>query len=452
MALESVRNIFSVPELRKRIGWTLLLLFIFRLGSFIPLPGVNLEAFRQMMEQAQQGTAGRVLGFASALSGGVIDRFSIFYMGIMPYISASIIFQILTKVIPALEKVSKEGEVGRKLINKWTRYATVGVALIQGLMHAYYLKRIDTGEASFIHNATFMSFILPTVLSMTAGTLFLMWLGEQITEYGVGNGISLIIMAGIVARAPQVIADVSENYVNHVFGFGTILTLVALYVFMVVAIVMVTQAQRRIPMQSARQIRGRLVMGGQRNYFPLKLNAAGVIPVIFASALLTFPAGLIQWVCEMNGWKENWIYQNLPEILTSERGVIYMVLYSGLIFVFTYFYTAIAFNPMDLADNLKQNGAFIPGIRPGRNTAEYIERLMNRVTFAGAAFLAFIAIVPILVHMQLNVGQLVASFLGGTGLLIVVGVGLDLVQKIESHLILRQYKGFLGGGTAMRGR
>jgi preprotein translocase subunit SecY len=452
MALESVRNILSVPELRKRIGWTLLLLFVFRLGSFIPLPGVNLEAFRQMMEQAQQGTAGRVLGFASALSGGVIDRFSIFYMGIMPYISASIIFQILTKVIPALEKVSKEGEVGRKRINKWTRYATVGVALIQGLMHAYYLKRIDTGEASFIHDATFAGFILPTVLSMTAGTLFLMWLGEQITEYGVGNGISLIIMAGIVARAPQVIADVSENFANHVFGWGTILTLVALYVFMVVAIVTVTQAQRRIPMQSARQIRGRLVVGGQRNYFPLKLNAAGVIPVIFASALLTFPAGLIQWVCEMNGWKENWIYRTLPGILTSENGVVYMVLYSGLIFAFTYFYTAIAFNPVDLADNLKQNGAFIPGIRPGRNTAEFIERVMNRVTFAGAAFLAFIAIVPILVHMQLNVGQMVASFLGGTGLLIVVGVGLDLVQKIESHLILRQYKGFLGGGTAMRGR
>ena len=452
MALESVRNIFSVPELRKRIGWTLLLLFVFRLGSFIPLPGVNLEAFREMMAQAQQGTAGRVLGFASALSGGVIDRFSIFYMGIMPYISASIIFQILTKVIPTLEKVSKEGEIGRKRINKWTRYAAVGVALIQGLMHAYYLKRIDAGETTFIHHATFTGFILPTVLSMTAGTVFLMWLGEQITEYGVGNGISLIIMAGIVARAPSVIADVSANFVNHVFGWGTILSLVGLYVFMVVAIVTVTQAQRRIPMQSARQIRGRLVVGGQRNYFPLKLNAAGVIPVIFASALLTFPAGLIQWVCEMNGWKENWIYRNLPEILTSERGIVYMVLYSGLIFVFTYFYTAIAFNPVDLADNLKQNGAFIPGIRPGRNTAEYIERLMNRVTFAGAAFLAFIAIVPILVHMQLNVGQLVASFLGGTGLLIVVGVGLDLVQKIESHLILRQYKGFLGGGTAMRGR
>ena len=453
MALEPLRNIFSVPELRKRIGWTLLLLFIYRLGVFIPLPGIDRAYFQIMMERAQGTAQGKVLGFASALSGGAMETFSVFYMGIMPYISASIIFQILTKVVPALERLSKEGQTGRNVLTKWTRYSTVVVALIQGVMHASFLIKLSQGpeSRSFIHETATL-FITKTVLSMTAGTLFLMWLGEQITEYGVGNGVSLIIMAGIVARAPRVIAGVGKNLGAGSYGWGTVITLLVLYVLMVAGIVFVTQAQRRIPMQSARQIRGRLAVGGQKTYFPLKLNAAGVIPVIFASALLAFPAGLIQWLFKMNNWEDSWIYREVPPILTSEKGFVFLVLYSGLIFLFTYFYTAMVFNPADMADNLKQMGAFIPGIRPGRNTAEYIEKLMNRVTFAGAAFLAFIAIVPTVVHSQLNVDQYVANFLGGTGLLIVVGVGLDLVQKIESHLLLRQYKGFLGGTSGIRGR
>ncbi len=450
MALGTIRNILSVPELRKRIGWTFVLLFIYMLGTWVPLPGIDLTMFRAHMDSFQKSTMGKVFGFANILSGGSMENYSVFFMGIMPYISASIIFQILTKVVPALERMSKEGEGGRRRINKWTRLATIGVAFIQGMTYAYTLKQAgySGNGGTFIYNASFLGFILPTVLSWTAGTMFLMWLGEQISEHGVGNGISMIIMAGIVQRAPKVIGAVSQD-VGRGISYGTVAVLLGLYVFMVVAIVFVTQAQRRIPMQSARQVRGRMAVSSQKTYFPLKLNAAGVIPVIFASALLTFPAGIMQILCRWNGWpQDNWFHT----MLTREGGVAYMLLYSGLIFVFTYFYTAMVFNPTEIADNLKQHGAFIPGIRPGRSTAEYIEKVMNRVTFTGAFFLAFISLVPVVVQEQLGVPPLVANFLGGTSLLIVVGVGLDLVQKVESHLLLRQYKGFLGGASPIRGR
>ncbi len=450
MALGTIRTILGVPELRKRIGWTFLLLFVYCLGSLIPLPGIDLAVYSSQMGAFQNSAMGKVFGFANILSGGFMDRFSIFSMGIMPYISASIIFQILTKVVPVLERMSKEGDGGRRRINKWMRISTVGVSFIQGLTYAYTLKQQHTNGTPFINgDPTFLHFILPTVLSWTAGTMFLMWLGDQISEYGVGNGISMIIMAGILHRAPSVIEELLIQVNAGTFTYARVGVLLALYVFMVVGIVFVTQAQRRIPMQSARQVRGRLAVSSQKTYFPLKLNAAGVIPVIFASALLTFPAGIAQLVCQWNGWsKENWFI----DMLSREGGIAYMVLYSGLIFVFTYFYTAMVFNPTEIADNLKQHGAFIPGIRPGKNTAEYIEKVMNRVTFAGAFFLAFISLVPVVVQEQLHVPPLVANFLGGTSLLIVVGVGLDLVQKIESHLLLRQYKGFLGGASPIRGR
>jgi preprotein translocase subunit SecY len=445
-------TIFHVPELRRKILITVLFLCIYRIGYFIPLPVVDQQKMADVMQQMQGGTLGQVLGLVSLFSGGNLSQACIFGLGIMPYISSSIIFQLLASVYPPLEKLQKEGEAGRKKINEYTRYATVPICMVQAyfyvrhLMATMALSGFDTGFNYYFY--TFSS-----VLTMTAGTIFLMWLGEQIDEYGIGNGISLIIMAGIVARIPEatktLFFDVTTSkFRSSVFtlggagggdiGFEKLIVLFVLFVAVVVAVVAITKGQRRIPTQSAKHVRGRRVYGGTRQFLPLRLNAAGVMPVIFASSLLLLP--IFGFKMLRNAFPQAAIWSTL-ESSFDRQGYIYILCYIALIYFFCYFWTAIQFNPKDIAQNLKDYGSFIPGYRPGKRTADYLEKVLMRVTYVGAAFLAVVAIIPNLITGTMNVDYRVASFYGGTGLLIVVSVALDLVKKINSHLVMRNYPG-----------
>jgi preprotein translocase subunit SecY len=449
--MSRIKAIFAIPELRQKILLTLVFLAIYRVGFHIPLPFLDQSKMYQDMGESQ-GALGQVLGFVSMFSGGNLSQATIFGLGIMPYISASIIFQLLASVYPPLEKLQKEGESGRKKINEYTRYATVLICLFQAFMYVAYLVRssAEKGQDWGLPGYNTWPYHMTMVLTLTAGTIFLMWLGEQIDEYGIGNGISLIIMAGIVARIPDatrlLIFDSAKGKLKEsIFTLGggsgsdisfeKLIVLLCLFVGVVVGVIAITKGQRRIPTQSAKHVRGRRVYGGTRQYLPLRVNQAGVMPVIFASSLLMLPVFLFGWLQTVTD--AHWVAW-LAEAFTRQ-GYLYNIFYIALIYFFCYFWTAIIFNPKEMANNLKDHGSFIPGYRPGKRTAEYLERVMVRITYVGAAFLAVIAIIPSLISSLLQVDYRIASFYGGTGLLIVISVALDLVQKINSHLVMRNY-------------
>jgi preprotein translocase subunit SecY len=447
-----LKAIFSIPELRQKILLTLMFLAIYRIGYAIPLPYID-QTKMPSRTSGPGGAFGNVLGFVSMFSGGNLSQATIFGLGIMPYISASIIFQLLAAVYPPLEKLRKEGAAGQKKINEYTRYATVVICFFQAFLYVRYIMLpapSGLGWAITVGNDTMYDawyHWLAMVLTMTAGTVFLMWLGEQIDEYGIGNGISLIIMAGIVSRLPAATASIffeSGHLKDSVFTLGgegisfeKLVVLVVLFICVVVAIIAITKGQRRIPTQSAKHVRGRRVFGGTRQNLPLKVNQAGVMPVIFASSLLVLPMFLFGAIANSTDW--SWAMATKDAF--ERQGYIYTVFFIALIYVFCYFWTAISFNPKEMANNLKDYGSFIPGYRPGKRTAEYLEKVMTRITYVGAAFLAVVAVIPTLVTTLLEVDYRVASFYGGTSLLIVVSVALDLVQKINSHLVMRNYPG-----------
>ncbi|MDD4857711.1 MAG: preprotein translocase subunit SecY [Candidatus Krumholzibacteria bacterium] len=424
---KKIQDMFSIPELKRRLLFTMGLLLIYRIGGHITTPGVNPAALKAYLA-TQQGT---IFALYDLFAGGNFHRVTIFALGIMPYISASIIIQLLQAVIPYFEKLAKEGEEGRKKITQYTRYGTVGLSIIQSIGIAFFLENMTQGV---VPNPG-LFFRLITVITMTAGTIFVMWLGEQITERGIGNGISLIIMIGIVARYPTEFLDTVRQLQ---IGNLTPMRLVFLIVIMVVVIagvILITQGQRRIPVQYAKRIVGRRVYGGKAQYIPLRVNTAGVIPIIFAQSIMMFPSTIAAF------FKDNAFMAAITSAL-NPNGLLYNSLYAIIIIFFTYFYTAIVLNPVDLAENMQKYGGFIPGIRPGKRTSDYIDRILTRVTLPGAIFLAFIAILP---DVMITKGKLPFYF-GGTGLLIVVGVMLDTLQQIETHLMMRHYDGFMKKG------
>ncbi len=459
--IQSFKNIWSIPDLRKRVLYTFGLLAVYRIGGHIPTPGIDNQALIRLFERQ----AGSILGYVDLFAGGNFRRFTIFALGIMPYITASIILQLLTVVWPYLEKLSKEGEAGRKKITQWTRYGTVLLSVIQSFGIALWLESAGTGGERIVTSPGF-GFRLMTVLTLTTGTALIMWLGEQISERGIGNGISLIIFAGIVVGFPNALVRTWEDLRTGQIGPLAILLLVALMCVVVAAIVLVERAQRKIPIQYARRIVGRRVYGGSSTYLPLRVNTGGVIPVIFASSMLAIPQTImqIQWLRDVR-----WV-QDLQRQL-EYSAPLYNLLYFAMIIFFCFFYVSIIFNPMDQADNMKKYGGFIPGIRPGRKTAEYIDRILTRLTFGGAVYLGLVSILPVFLISGLRLqvlpgigpamepylpklitqGLNVKFFFGGTSLLIVVGVAMDTVQQIESQLIMRHYEGFMKGAR-IRGR
>lgn len=430
--IEAFQNIFKIEELKNRIVFTLLMLIVYRIGAHIPTPGINGEALSRFLTER----GGALMGFFDMFSGGALSRLTIFALGIMPYISASIILQLLTVVIPAIGRLAKEGEYGRKKIVRYTRYGTVIISAIQSFFIAVGLETMSQGE--FIQNSGW-SFRLMTMITLTSGTAFIMWLGEQITERGIGNGISLIIFAGIVARMPNAVINTVRLIRSGELSILFVIFLIFLMIAVIAGIIYIERGQRKIPVQYAKRVVGRKVYGGQSTHLPLKINTSGVIPPIFASSIIMFPATIagfagIPWI------------QGVAKQLAPGT-IIYTVLYVGLIFFFAYFYTAIIFNPVDIADNLKKYGGFIPGIRPGQKTSEYIYRVLSRLTFVGAIYLSIVCILPEILIKKANV----PFYFGGTSLLIVVGVALDTVSQIEAHLVTRSYEGFLKKGR-LKGR
>ena len=457
--IESFRNIFAIPELRRRLFFTFALLTVYRVGCNIPTPGIDPQALVEFMESMK----GTLLGFVNTFTGGSLERVAVFALGIMPYITSSIILQLLTVVWPYLERLSKEGELGRRKITQYTRYLTMGISIIQSTGIALWIEKMTTpGGAPLVANPGW-GFRLMTVLTLTTGTAFVMWLGEQITERGVGNGISLIIFAGIVVGLPGAIIDTVTSIIA---GSMSIIKVIFLCVFMVLVvafIVFMERAQRRIPVQYAKRVVGRKIYGGQNTYLPLRVNTGGVIPVIFASSVVMIPttiAGMFQ-----NQW-----LQTISDYISWGQPIYYM-LYATAIIFFSYFYVSIIFNPADTAENLRKYGGFIPGIRSGKRTSEYIDRILTRLTLVGALYLASVSILPefLLTGVKLQglpvIGPSIDAFLpawftqgmginfyfGGTSLLIVVGVAMDTVQQIESQLVMRNYEGFMKKGR-IRGR
>lgn len=430
--LTAFQNIFKIPELKNRVLFTLALLTVYRIGAHIPTPGINgAELSKFLTEQA-----GTLMGFFDMFTGGALSQMAIFALGIMPYISASIIFQLLTVVIPAIGKLAKEGEAGRKKIIKYTRYATVVIAAIQSFGMAVGLESMSQG--AFVQNPGW-SFRLLTMITLTSGTAFIMWLGEQITERGIGNGISLIIFAGIVAQLPNAVISTIRLVQAGELSIFFVLFLVVMMIGVVGAIVFIERGQRKIPVQYAKRVVGRKVYGGQSTHLPLKINTSGVIPPIFASSIIMFPATVAGFIAVP------WV-QGVAQQL-SPGTTVYTLLYVGMIFFFSYFYTAIVFNPVDIADNLKKYGGYVPGIRPGQNTSEYIYKVLSRLTFVGAIYLAVVCVIPEVLISKFNV----PFYFGGTSILIVIGVALDTVSQIESHLLTRSYEGFLKKGR-IKGR
>ena len=433
--LEGFQNAGRIPELRRRLLFTLAMLAVYRLGVAIPTPGIDGKALADFFDQARN----TVFGLVNLFSGGALERFSIFALGIMPYISASIILQLLTVVIPHLERLSKEGEVGRRKITQYTRYGTVLLAFVQGLFISVGIERITTPGGAPVVLVPGWSFRVMTVLTLTCGTIFVMWLGEQISERGIGNGISLIIFSGIVAAIPSAVTTTYEFFREGEIGILTIAGLVALMVVVVGFIIFMERGQRRIPVQYAKRVVGRRMYGGQTSYIPLKVNTSGVIPPIFASSLLVFPATIAGFV--NHPWAKTVSEYLMP------GGWMYDVLYVALIIFFCYFYTAVTFNTSDVADNLKKFGGYIPGIRPGPRTAEYVDRILARITLGGALYVALVCVLPSILIQQFNV----PFYFGGTALLIVVGVALDTMAQIETHMLTRSYQGFMKRGR-LRGR
>jgi preprotein translocase subunit SecY len=436
MVTSGLANMFRIPELRKRILFTLGMLAVYRLGIFVTTPGVDRVAMQGVVS-----SAGGLLSMLNLFSGGALEQLSVFALGIMPYISASIILQLLTVVIPKLEALQKEGELGRRKINQYTRYLTIVLSAVQGLGIATYLESLRDPSGLIVVTNPGWGFRLLTIISLSAGTAFIMWMGEQITERGVGNGISLIIFAGIVAGIPDALfrtwaaARAPGAQLDEV----SFVVLGIIMIGVIAAIVFFERGQRRIPIQYAKRMVGRRLYGGQSTHLPLKVNSAGVIPPIFASSLLLFPATVASWFP---------ILQRFSDAIRPGE-FVYNVIYVVLIIFFAYFYTAVTFNPVDVADNLKKYGGYVPGIRPGKATADYIDHVLTRITFGGAIYIAAVCVLPTVLVNQFGV----PFFFGGTGLLIVVGVALDTVQQIEGHLITRHYEGFTGPrGPRIRGR
>ena len=460
MKWEKIRVVFTIPELRNKIALTIFLLAIYRIGWQIPMPFLNQEFLSQSRGEAQG--LNRLINQVAVFSASDLSQVTIFGLGIMPYISASIILQLLGSVWKPLEELQKEGETGRKKINEYTRYLTVVLCLFQSWMFLKWFLSSDiqiiqqdfrvysdVGEALGIH----WIWLVVAVMTMTCGTIFLMWLGEQIDEFGIGNGISLLIMAGILARMPRAGMDLLKDARIELVGLGsqdvgveTLLVLSSLFVFVVFGVTFITLGKRQIPTQSAKHVRGRRVYGGSRSTLPLRINQAGVMPIIFASSLLMFPSLILQGISGLVG---TGMFASavgmLQDMFRNSTSYVYNLLYVSLIYFFCFFWTAITFNPKDMAENLKNFGTFIPGYRPGKRTADYLERVMVRITYVGAGFLAMVAIIPTIITGTLGVDFLIASFYGGTALLIAVSVAFDLVQKIDSHLVMRNYRGLLEG-------
>ncbi len=445
---QALVNAFKIPDLRKKIIFTLTIIAVFRIGSFIPTPGIDGRALAEFFARIVRVQGPTLFGIMNMFSGGAIERLTIFALGIMPYISASIIMQLLTAVIPQLEKLAKEGEAGRSKITQYTRYGTVALSLIQSFFISLWLENPAHFQGLVIVPFPGWSFRLLTMITLTTGTIFIMWLGEQITEKGIGNGISLIITSGIISRLPaagfQLFGLLSPfDPAARQMGPPTLVFLSVVMIAVIVAVVVITQGQRRIPVQYAKRIVGRKVYGGQSTYIPLRVNQAGVIPIIFAQSIILFPATIA-------GLIPNPAMQAIADSL-MRGGIIYIIIYSSLIIFFCYFYTAIVFNPTEVAENMKKYGGFIPGVRSGKPTSEYFDFILTRITLPGAIFLCIIAVFPDLFGAWLNIPFLVASFFGGTALLIVVGVLLDTMRQIESQLLMRHYEGFMKKGR-VRGR
>src|SRR5579862_7287388 len=458
--VEAFRNIFSTPDLRNRVLFTLALLGVYRLGAFIPTPGINTDLLQQLFEQGR----GSVLGLMDLFSGGNFRRLTIFALGIMPYITASIILQLMVVVWPYLERLQKEGELGRKKITQYTRYLTVMLSIIQGFTIAETLQKQTFGQSQIVYHPG-LGFTLMTILTLTTGTAFIMWLGEQITDRGVGNGMSLIIFTGIVIGLPNAVYDIYDKLRHNAWGPFTpiaVLFLAALMLLIVAFIVFVEGGQRRIPVQYAKRVVGRRVMGGQMTYLPLRVNSGGVIPPIFASSLLTFPQTLALFFKNRSSFFDH-MFRSI-----SWGEPLYTVIYVFLIIFFAFFYVGIIFNPTELADNMRKYGGFIPGIRPGRNTSEHINRILSRLTLVGGIYLAIVCLIPEWmisgIHLQhlpvwlggewfdthmwrfVLEGLGVTFYFGGTSLLIVVGVAMDTVQQVEAQLVMRNYDGFVKRG------
>ena len=428
--LEGIQNAAKISDLRRRLIFTFLMLGVYRVGVAIPTPGIDGKALADFFQQASS----TVFGLVNLFSGGALERFSIFALGIMPYISASIILQLLTVVVPTLERLSKEGEEGRRKITQYTRYGTIGLSLLQGFFISVGLEQIQAPGGSSVVFQPGWGFRLMTMITLTAGTAFIMWLGEQITERGVGNGISLIIFAGIVASIPSAVTTTTEFVREGELSVFVVLIILLAMVATVAAVIFMERGHRRIPVQYAKRVVGRKVYGGQSSHLPLKLNTSGVIPPIFASSVLIFPATIASFA------DHPWA-QAVAGML-NPGSWIYNLVYVALIIFFCYFYTAVVFNPVDVADNMKKHGGFIPGIRPGQRTAEYIDRVLSRVTLSGAIYVALICLIPTLLIGSFNV----PFYFGGTALLIVVGVALDTVAQIETQLLMRNYEGFMRRG------
>jgi preprotein translocase subunit SecY len=432
-----VTNIFRIPDLRKRILFTLFVLIIYRVGAHIPIPGVNVEALKTYFQEA---SAAGYLDFFDLFSGGALKRFTIFALGIMPYISASIIVDLLKVVFPYLENLSKEGAEGHKKLSQYTKYGTVLLCAVQSFALTFWMKSMQTRSgAKVVPDDAGIAFVLVSVIAITTGTMVLMWFGEIITERGIGNGISLIIMAGIVVRAPQALVQTAKKIQDTGEPIVGII-LIGIFLMVVAASILLTLGARRIPVQYGKKMVGRTSMQQSTQFIPLRVNAAGVIPIIFASALLMFPSQIIGM---LGGSEYGWV--NKLQYWLSPGQIPYMILYAGLIIFFCFFYTSIRFNPVDIADNLKKYGGFIPGIRPGQNTTEYLTYVLNRITLSGSIFLALIAIIPdfIIRIWPEQVDPSMAYLFGGTSLLIIVGVALDTLKQIESQLLMRHYDGFI---------
>jgi len=441
-------NSFKIPDLKRRLIITAILVAIYRVGCYIPTPGIDGGELARFFERIGKTQGGALLGIINMFSGGAMERLTIFALGIMPYISSSIILQLLTAVIPALEKLAKEGKAGYEKINQYTRYGTVALSIIQSFFISLWLENPMHFEGAKIVLYPGWGFRILTVLTLSTGTIFIMWLGEQIQERGIGNGISLVITAGIISRIPvalnQLVVLISPlSPSRRQIQPFTLLIMAVFLVGVVFAVIMITQGQRKIPVQYARRIVGRKIFGGQSTYIPLKVDTAGVIAIIFAQSIILFPATIATFI-------PNPTFQRFAQGLVRGH-LLYTIMYALLIIFFCYFYTAIVFNPNDLSENMKKYGGFIPGIRPGNSTTEFLDYVMTRITLAGAVFIAVIAIFPDFIMAWLKVPYLVASFFGGTGVLIIVGVMLDTIKQIESHLLMHHYEGFLKSGR-IKGR
>lgn len=427
--LETLRNALKIPDLRKKLIFTIAMLIVYRIGSHIPVPGLDAQKFSEILSKT-----GSLGGFMDIVSGGALKLATIFAMSITPYINSSIIMQLLTVAIPKLEQLQKEGEEGRKIIQQYVRYGAVVLGFVQAL--GLYVTMRSSGAIT--DGGTVWSFLIIT-MTFTAGTAFLMWLGEKITEFGVGNGISMIIFTGIVSRGPQGALGIVDNYKagnfgSGVFGIIAIILMVIGFIAVVAAVIWVQQAERRIPIQYAKRVVGRKMYGGQSTHLPIKVNLAGVIPIIFAMSIMMFPSTIVtMFFANSNNWLVN-LFKN------PERNWLYSVIYALLIIAFTFFYSVIQFNPIEIANNMKKNGGFIPGLRPGKPTSDYIAKVLNRITWFGGLFLAVVTILPI---AMANITGISGLWFGGTALLILVGVALDTIKQIESQMLMRHYKGFL---------